>query len=841
MDIHQSLDAIRKRHQEILQEYDRVLLEVKDLDVLQENQVLRKELTEAAARYDEIGKKYRQVAQDNQQLTLSLKEQILDEKFNILKVSREKLRTYFASTQKEHEDRLTSTEKQTMAEIDNIKKASLKNLDVELEAVTGELADYAARLREVIRCRREEFNAAANDRASLYNRQLAELEQEPVSPEVIRQRLKQNEIEMKIGLNWVNKLGIILILFGVGAAAKYSFATWFNDYMKGALIFLLGGLLLATGEWFYRKGKDTFATGLLGGGIAVLYCGIFYSYFLLKIIGLSTGLGLSALVTVTGVALAVRYRSQTICALGLIGGYLPFFSYVMSIGLVGDAYYSAMGYLFMLNLAVMLVSFRQKWSKVNYVSMVFHLPALVYLVFGAASAVIGIVYSVASFATYLGIILAYPLSYRQGLGRGGVILLGVNTVASCTIIYSLFGVAGWSEYNGLLALGFCLIYTALGSLVSRIMPSEKYTTFLFYSVALSFAVLMVPFQFGVRWMSLGWLVEGIALIGYGLRKGEPRLEKSGLLIFAFCLASFYLVDWLGYLPFVQQPLYFDWKYFAVIAGMVLVTRTYLADLAANGSTRYGRHWDKIHLFKYFTIGNVWIYLGYLSGRIFDYFMIDGYYGHFYRLVVLAIITLVMAYCLPRVPLLRDKVVYYFSLGLYLVALLICVYINLTIPLLAELPGSETAGYVALAILAAYNLLGLLVLREVVPAVLQQHYLNFEIYPLVMLVFLLGNITAFLTVQFQLENTNLAFSLIYLFTALAAIKYGFIRKFVYCRRVGLGLSLLATTKLFIFDLAFLTSLYRIFAYFCFGFVLLGISYLYQHLKGGREDRVDGENL
>jgi uncharacterized membrane protein len=112
-------------------------------------------------------------------------------------------------------------------------------------------------------------------------------------------------------------VGILLILLGVGAAAKYIHSTFFNDYMRSASFFVLGGLFLAGGEWFYRKGKEVFATGLLGGGVSILYCAVFYSYFLLHVIGIYQGLALSILITLTTVVLSVRYHSRTICSIGL--------------------------------------------------------------------------------------------------------------------------------------------------------------------------------------------------------------------------------------------------------------------------------------------------------------------------------------------------------------------------------------------------------------------------------------------------------------------------------------------------------------------------------------------
>ena len=92
----------------------------------------------------------------------------------------------------------------------------------------------------------------------------------PASEEVIKKRVGQNALEMKIGLSWINKIGIILILIGVGVFIYWSYDK-INDYVKGSFVFLLGTAFLILGEYFFRKKKEVFSQGLLGGGISILF------------------------------------------------------------------------------------------------------------------------------------------------------------------------------------------------------------------------------------------------------------------------------------------------------------------------------------------------------------------------------------------------------------------------------------------------------------------------------------------------------------------------------------------------------------------------------------------
>ncbi|KAF6619632.1 DUF2339 domain-containing protein, partial [Paenibacillus sp. EKM208P] len=153
----------------------------------------------------------------------------------------------------------------------------------------------------------------------------------------------------------------------------------------------------------------------LGGGISVLYGSIFYSYFLLEIIGMYTGIGLSVLVTVTAVLLSLRYESRTICSFGLVGGYLPLFSYMAANGLEGNAVYIATGYLFLLNLLILLVSFRKRWVVVQYISFLLNTPLMIVLAWLSESTVASMLYAVITFAMYLGMTLWVPFRLKTKL------------------------------------------------------------------------------------------------------------------------------------------------------------------------------------------------------------------------------------------------------------------------------------------------------------------------------------------------------------------------------------------------------------------------------------------
>lgn len=841
-EIKDKLHKLKEDQKNLLSKYESLVTEYDSVDVINENSELKREVDDKKKRLKDLEKKYSKAISENQHLRVSLQEQILDEKLNILKISQQKLNTYFQDQSNSSQNKLVAFEKKTKQQILQMQNRASKQLDEDKTILLEQLEHVELVLQEKIRIQREQLKHEELSLSSYITSQTEELASDEVSEEMLKKRMKQNQIEMKIGLNWLNKIGIILILFGVAAASKYTYSTWFNDYLKGISFFILGALLLAGGEWSYRKIKNVFATGLLGGGISVLYGAVFYSYFQLNIINMNVGILLSIMITLTAIVLSLRYHSKTICSLGLIGGYLPLFSFIFAFGLEGNSFYAAMVYLLLLNASIVFISFWKSWSIVHYISFFLHVPSIFYLAYHAPSETISILYTLLAFLMYLVVTLAYPFKYKIALLKMDVAFLGLNTLFSCFILYFLFDKAGLNDYRGLLALAFSLVYVGLGQLINKVMRNEKYTMILFYSTSLTFAVLMIPFQFGVQWLALGWLIEGIILVIYGFKNRIKSMELAGWGIFLLCIGVFYFFD-----AFQIHQLYatavpfFDFKYFAVMLGMVLVTLFYLIEQkkTQHGTSLFVR--DKINYFKYFTMINLWFYFLYTSWKIYDHWIqYNFYHFDFYKLILTAFITIGLAYTLKKVTLLYDKVVGYFSLFLYVIGYLICLVITVSMPILRPVyVDNSYLDYFALFILISYNLFVLMSVRELLIGVIKEKYKNIEWAPAILSLYLLGLITAFLIVQFRLGDVNLLFSFIYLLLAISYILYGFRKKYTLVRRIGLGLAILSTTKLFIYDLSFLDTGSKIIAYFCFGVILLGISFIYQKIsnKMGDHDIVE----
>lgn len=288
--------------------------------------------------------------------------------------------------------------------------------------------------------------------------------------------------------------------------------------------------------------------------------------------------------------------------------------------------------------------------------------------------------------------------------------------------------------------------------------------------------------------------------------------------------------------------YFDIKYSSVMVGMLLVMLFYAVGIhrgqsnpqeslrSAHPIVRHG-----LTGFKYFTLANLWVFLLIESNKLYEHWVPYRWVQYdFYELLMAAMITIGLAYGLSRTAVLYDRIVKYFSWFLYMIGYILCLVITIREPVLQPSYMDNTAAdYFALVLLIGFHVLVFFSARDFLLAALRRTYTNSELYPVILGVYLLGITTAFLDVQLRLGDISLMFSFLYLLLAISYIVYGFRYKYVYIRRLGLGLTLFATAKLVFYDLSFMSSGGKMVGYFCFGLVLLGISYGYQKVSSKLE--------
>jgi hypothetical protein len=820
--------------------------EISDLEssnLVTENQKLQTELQETLNNLTSEKYKNQALSTENSQVKNALYEQIYNEKMVLLNNANKKTEVYFQSKTQKELNRLKAFEKTAREKIDEMTALLHKNKISAEDEIYKQLSDLDELINKKVTIAQNEFATTSGAFSAHQKEELQSLQKEQVSKYELNGVLKKNNLESLIGLNILSKVGILFLIIAVIALSRLAYLN-LTDVMKGILIFAFGGILLGAGEWLNQKKVNIFSIALTSGGTAILYVAASMSFFTLEIIEFPIALLLIILITFLALVLSLRYNAQTITVFALIGGFLP----VVTIAEDPSLPFIMMGYFFLLNLFLLLIATKKKWTFSAFLGFFFNISATLYIMkvmiydraqsqpFSAKD-LITLLYILLVFLIYT--IIPLVSTYRKKLRftSADIFLLGFNTLISVVLMNLAFVGLNLKDYLGLLAIVFALSYLILGWWMEYHMPAEKLMPKLFYLTGFAFVVLFIPYQFDRMYLSLGWLVEGLVLAVYGILQNQKSIKWGGIFICTLCLFTFIFLDVAGFISNSFKPVYlFSFKYFAITLGSILI----LTSLAIK-KTLQG---DDVKLFKYITMVNFWVFSLYMIqvewyNYLFPWLAKSSLDPKYLIVLFSIVITLLIAYILPRIKLLTDFIVKMISLVLYVIATIwIFVLNSIASPCpfgSGELPlMMVVAGTVVLLMI---GLLSVLAVSEVVKALVVEKILPLEYYPMLVSTYFVVILTQNLISQYHLEFQNFVISLIYIITALLWILYGFSKRFALIRRFGLGLSILAIAKLVFIDLHNLNPTLKIVSYFAFGFFLLAISFVYQHFNKRLELNVE----
>jgi uncharacterized membrane protein len=277
--------------------------------------------------------------------------------------------------------------------------------------------------------------------------------------------------------------------------------------------------------------------------------------------------------------------------------------------------------------------------------------------------------------------------------------------------------------------------------------------------------------------------------------------------------------------------YFHFRYTATIIGMIIVLAVYLIGFSKEKTEFYSVKGKLIMFFKYFVIINVWIFaiseISYLFNSELKLLKSINEYFDFYqyiKMVTYGVASIFIAYLVKYIPYLKDKVTNVLVLLMYLYADLMFIILTCSYSFTIDKIGNLY--YVVIGIMFVINIFSIINIRQNIIKLIQTRRQNLEAYPVLLSAYLLFIINKILTIQFDLGHINFLFSFLYILTAFGLIIFGFIKKYVLTRRFGLALTAFATGKLFIYDLSYLETGWKIISYISYGIVLLVISYMYQ---------------
>lgn len=177
---------------------------------------------------------------------------------------------------------------------------------------------------------------------------------------------KKVDYEKYIGENLFGKIGILVLVVGMGLFVKYAIdKNWINEVFRTVLGFVVGGGLLVLSQRL-KNTYRTFSSLLAGGAFAIFYVTVAMAYHYYGLFSQTAAFVLLVVLTVLMSLLSVVYNRRELAVIGLVGGFIA--PFLVSNGM--GNYQVLFIYLTILNVGMFGLSLYKKWGELPVIGFV---------------------------------------------------------------------------------------------------------------------------------------------------------------------------------------------------------------------------------------------------------------------------------------------------------------------------------------------------------------------------------------------------------------------------------------------------------------------------------------
>lgn len=357
---------------------------------------------------------------------------------------------------------------------------------------------------------------------------------------------KPSNWEKFIGENLINKIGVLILIIGVGIGAKYAID---NELISPLTRIILGyfvGLGLLAFALKLKQKFESFSAVLLSGSMAIMYFITFLAYSLYGLMPQSLAFVIMVIFTIFTVFAALKYDQQVIAIIGLVGAYsVPF---LLSDG--SGKVLILFAYMTIINIGILIIAFKKYWRLLNLISFF-----ATWLIFASwyfsgfdvsLHFNIALTFLIAFFAIFYTAFLSYKLIKKEIYEAKDIF-----SVLSNSFIFYGIGIAILNEhpvatnYLGVFTLLNAVIHFGVSTLIYKKKLGDKSLFYLILGLVLTFVTLAIPIQLNGQWVTLAWASQATLLFWLGRSKKVSLYEKLSYIV--MILAFFSLIeDWWNY-------------------------------------------------------------------------------------------------------------------------------------------------------------------------------------------------------------------------------------------------------------------------------------------------------
>jgi uncharacterized membrane protein len=369
--------------------------------------------------------------------------------------------------------------------------------------------------------------------------------QQPSKPPKPAKPPKQpTDFEKFIGENLISKIGIIILVLGIGFFVKYAIdQNWIGVYGRTAIGLITGGILVSLAHYL-RKSFKTFSSLLTGGGFAVFYITIAIAFHQYHIFSQTMAFIIMVLITIFSVILSLAYDKKELAIFSQIGGYAAPFMLATGEG----NYIVLFTYMLILNAGLITLAYFKRWHVLNLLAFIFTIILFSGWIASTFLEGTNLPYRNAMiFATAFYVVFFLVNILNNVKERKPFKAVEIMMIISNNLFFFLWGIAILYSYQKGIYKG---LFTVLAGLFNfgwvlylyKKKQVDKTLIYLLVALVMSYISLAVPIQLNGHSITLFWTAELVILLWLSQVSGIKILKSGHLLILGMVIVSL-MMDW----------------------------------------------------------------------------------------------------------------------------------------------------------------------------------------------------------------------------------------------------------------------------------------------------------
>ncbi|QDT56299.1 hypothetical protein Pan44_43520 [Caulifigura coniformis] len=348
-------------------------------------------------------------------------------------------------------------------------------------------------------------------------------------------------MEYAVASQWLLRLGIVILVCGIGFFLRYSIQHGWIDETARVLMSAGAGIgMLVAGVRILGGKYRVFGQGLMGGGLVTLYFAVYAAANFYHLIQLPAAFALMSAVTVLAGIVSVRYDSILTAMLGMVGGYAT--PLMLSTGEVN--FPGLFGYLLVLGIGILAVCVWKNWPLVNGLSFL----ATWSLFFAAmADYTPADFWKVMPFATGFFLLFStmtwlYTAVREKRSNLLDILFVLINAAIFGSVADQLISTGYSRKWVAVATIPLALHYALLAFAFVRRKLIDRPLVVTFQGLASFFAFLTVPLLVSDSMLTVSWAGMGLAMLWIGRQTGSGAMHTLSALVYLIVFLRLGLID-----------------------------------------------------------------------------------------------------------------------------------------------------------------------------------------------------------------------------------------------------------------------------------------------------------